>query len=311
MEITFSLDDAYVVFKGPVKSEEEVRNLRMCVGDEINSYKKLAHTTDVDTLRLIVSNQTLRCSSLKNARINDYMEKERIGIAQFAGSKFISCFNHSDHESVPFWMLYGNDDRSKKVILLFQNFGTELEIFFYTDYALIAESRKVCFKGEDYYKRIPPNGNPSDYPSFDMRNCIAEISMFDVEYLESDSSEFTRDYSGTANLMLGDDKKGLSVKSYDPTYLGRHKLNAWDYEKETRLLLNLSCEDFTEWKYIDLRFRPEAFRNLEIILSPWDSKDSLKQEVETIISESDLPDEIKESITIRDSDLKGYLNFPE
>ena len=74
---------------------------------------------------------------------------------------------------------------------------------------------------------------------------------------------------------------------------GKEKSNAWDYE-ETRIMCNLYDQIFSEWSYIDLRLKPEFFRNLKIILSPWDEGD-LSSIISDIIERSSLPQEIKEA----------------
>ena len=75
-------------------------------------------------------------------------------------------------------------------------------------------------------------------------------------------------------------------------------------------ICTLSNPTFKEWDYIDLQLHSEMFRNLRIILSPWDDG-SLRKQVEEIISSSDLPSDIIASIVVEDSALKGTLNFPQ
>ena len=61
---------------------------------------------------------------------------------------------------------------------------------------------------------------------------------------------------------------------------------------------------------MDLRLKPEIYRGLRVMLSPWDDG-TLRSKVEEIINNSGLPSDIIESIEIVDSGLKGKLNFPE
>ena len=67
-----------------------------------------------------------------------------------------------------------------------------------------------------------------------------------------------------------------------------------------------NCCNVGEW--IDLRLKDEMFRDLIIIKSPWEDE-SLQGEIEAIIQNSELADDVKASIRIKDSEVKGTLNF--
>lgn len=138
------------------------------------------------------------------------------------------------------------------------------------------------------------------------------MSIFDVEYIPPDSTVFTEDNSGEANIdlshIIGQENAVVKMQGYNPTVLGKQKSNPWEYEKETRILSALSSSEFNDWEYIDLQLKDEIFRNLRIVLSPWDDG-NLRRQVEQVIKNSGLPEDIMESITIDDSVLKGTLNF--
>ena len=106
----------YVVFDKVVKdtNTDLGPKLHIDVTESVKVHPKMRYTTDYTALGFILRKLTLRSSSIANARLNDQMEKERVGISQFAGSRFITCFSHSENENVHFWYSYGGDDRSQK-----------------------------------------------------------------------------------------------------------------------------------------------------------------------------------------------------
>lgn len=99
---------------GTVKSEEtensresdalkNIAGFQMHVSDEVKTYPRMYYTTDFQAFCFIMRDLTLRSSSLCSANLNDPQEQRRVGITNYAGSKFIVCFSHIDHEQVPFW----------------------------------------------------------------------------------------------------------------------------------------------------------------------------------------------------------------
>src|SRR5574344_2002681 len=107
---TAPLDEAYIVFDGVVNPGREGDQFYIDIDDKTKEYSNFGYSTDLDTMALIFQNKTLRSSNLTNAKLNDPIEKKRVDVERFAGSKYITCFSHEGHESVPFWMYYGGDN---------------------------------------------------------------------------------------------------------------------------------------------------------------------------------------------------------
>lgn len=61
-----------------------------------------------------------------------------------------------------------------------------------------------------------------------------------------------------------------------------------------------------EW--IDLRLRDEMFRSLIFIKSSWEDE-TLQEEIRAAIQSSELSEDVKASIRIKDSEIKGTLDF--
>ena len=311
ISIEADLSDASFFLDEPIGQNTIVGGLNINIAEGTKQYDVMGYTTDLNTMRLIFQNKTFRSSSLSNANLNDTMEKQRVGVSEFASSRFITCFTHTHQESVPFWMYYGKDIREEKVLLQFRNFAINFEKCVRTDFAKVKDDKLCFFRSPEYGSTINSRWF-SDTTQYDLRACIDSISVLDVEYVSPDSSVFTEDNSGQADIdfghVTGQENAVVKLQGFNPTVLGKQKSNPWKYEKETRILCTLSNPTFKEWDYIDLQLHSEMFRGLRIILSPWDDG-ALRNKVEEIISSSGLPADIISSITIKDTSLKDTLNF--
>lgn len=311
----------YVIIDKAVKATDTDfdSKLHIDVTESVKTYPKMCYTTDFSALGFILRKLTLRSSSITNAKLNDQMEKERVGISQFAGSRFITCFSHSDSENVHFWYSYGGNDRSKKICLKLNNFASNLTNVIHTDYSLLSDDKKAFFVSKEYYDTINQNGIigesiglPKINTDFDLRNCIASLEMFDVEYLPIKDDAFTKDYSDkiTVDFNASNATANIStltgITAYNPNCLGKQKSNPWHIENESRILSCLKNQEFNEWNFIDLRLKEEFFRDMVIVLSPWLSPE-LEDDVKMLISESPISDEIKNSIKIEHSELEGTI----
>ena len=306
------LDEASFILAEPFGEGVDLNGVNINISNESKEHPVMGYTTDIETMGLIFKYKTFRSSSLTNANLNDMVEKERVGVSKFAGSRFITCFCHTEQECVPFWMYYGKEIRTNKVLLQFQNFASNFSEYIKTDFVLVKNNKKCFFQSEGYGKMINVQEN-SKAEEYDLRACVDSISIFDVEYVSPDSGIFTEDNSGKSRIdfskLTGEDVT-VEMNGYDPTVLGKQKSNPWEYEKETRILSTLSVPDFSQWDYIDIRLNEEIFRGLKVVLSPWDDG-SLRERVEEIIHKSGLSENIMDTIKVEDSVLKGSLNFPE
>ncbi len=319
LSIECKLEGASLILGEPIQKGQDMSGFILNISEESKQHSRMSYTTDIDSLELILKNMTFRSSSLSNAYLNDPMEKERVGVSKFACSRFITCFCQIDHECVPFWMYYGKKIRKNKVLLQFSNFATNLENCIYTDYAFVKDGKK-CFFESKYYENYINFLNIAKVKGitvdeeYDISACINTMQIFDVEYVPIDSPIFSENNAGEATVdfgvITGQGNATVTMQGFNPTVLGKQKSNPWDYEKETRILSSLSIPDFGGWDYLDLRLKPEIFRNLNIVLSPWDEGESFAKVTE-LVENSSLPQDIKSSIHIMDSGLKGKLNFPE
>lgn len=311
MKIEFSLDDDNLNL---ILTDEKVANtytssVSIHIDDNLKQYDCMGYTTDIETMRLIFENKTIRSTSLANPRLNDEKEKERFGVERFAAGYFVTCFTHTNQENIYFWNNYGKDVKENKVLLQFKNFTLNFKDCINTDFARV-KNNKICFFYSRGYEGAVNNRKEFEESRYDIGSCINTVEVFDVVYKSKKSKEITQNYSGEADLHLdkitGENNSVKDVNIYDPTVFGKYKTDDWAIEQETRILSSLLYTKFDKWKYIDLNLYDEFFRGLTIVLSPWD-KGSLKKEVEDILNNSDLPSDILNSISIRDSVYKNKL----
>lgn len=313
--VPFTCDEPKIILGELVDSVNDLKKFKPNIEDNVLKYNQMGYTTDIRTMGLIFKNKTFRATSLSSAKLNDKMEKSRKGIAQYAGSRLITCFTHMNHESIPFWAYYGGNDKTQKVQLIFDNFVRNFEDLIYTDYALL-DREKIFFYSDEYKNTVNVNatigrlaGLMPINEDYNIRNYIRSISVFDVQYVPVDDDVFKKNYS-TRGMVKFDNAESNSIKLEisDPECLGRHKSEPWNYECETRIMICLGSQEFDEWSYIDLRLKDEIFRNLKIIMSPW-VNDEAEDAIKKAISESGLSQDIIDSITIRHSVVEGTLNF--
>lgn len=321
--LNFTFDsEPYVTIDEVVNDNFSADSLQINVADNVKTYSRMYHTTTLETFGFIMGNLTLRCSSLTCANLNDPKEKARAGVEQFAGSKFITCFSHVDHENVAFWTNYGGAKREQKILLKFKNFTADFNASIYTDYALLDGDKKVFFESEELYKTINQNGPIGHsrglipiHTDYDLCNSINRIDVFDVEYLPSDDSTFSENYSGKADIDFTKLSSDISkpqilsgIKIFSPSCLGKQKSNPWEYEGESRILCSLKNPDFDQWNVIYLRLKEEIFRDMTVVLSPWLSAD-LEDKVKEVIADSPISDVIKATIQIEHSVLENSINI--
>lgn len=306
----------HIVFEEePVHSIEQSKSFRLHVDEEAKLHTLFRYTTDLETTAKIFGNLTIQATSLGSRKLNDKLEKQRRGVETYAHGRFATCFSHDEHECVPFWVSYGKKKLNEKIQLCFHDLAARISECFYWDYAFVGTG-KVFFLNEEYKKTVNTNGligivtgtNPVN-EDYDTRAVIDMVHIFDVKYLPSDDSAFTKSYASTDTIQFGTVTLP-NVPVFQPGRIGMEKTNPWEYEKESRILVKLQPSDFSEWEWIRLRIEPEAFRNLTIILSPWENE-MLENKVRDILREAQLPSEIKETISIRHSEVKDMLNFGE
>ena len=294
----------YVTIGRKYEPNTDKRALNPTLSLNTRRHQIMGHTTTLDTCQQIFKNKTFRCNNLANTNLNDLNEKQRLDLDKFSKHCFISCFCHSAYEVVPFWIYYGcqrgkkeEESRKNKVLLQFRNFAKSLDQFnqcIYTDHAL--------FKGE----KVPFTSRAFEQAFFSAvskpNTHIDSLQIMDVNYKPTNFSIFKQ--RNCSEIPIN----STSLNAYYPGILGLYKTKPWSYEKESRIIITTPYPGLS-YEYIDLRLKPEIFRGLKIILSPW-ADDSLERELRVMIQQSGLPEDIMNSIKIKPSCLTGQINIP-
>ncbi|WP_313128479.1 hypothetical protein [Anaerocolumna sp.] len=294
---------------------KKLQKLQISVEETSKEHEYLLHYCNLDTLGYIINDRTLKCSSLNNVNLNDRLEAKRNNIERFAGSRFIACFSHCPYEIVPFWVNYGGKKKNQKVVLKFKNFASAFEDVIHMDYCLTDNLDKMFFYCDEYGITVNNNGLLGQLQNsapinidYDTRDYIQTIKLNDVKYLPISDEVFTKDYKRFTKFKSSEEDLGIELPVYDPTNLGRHKTNHWDYEKETRIICIMSRNDESFFQHIYLRLKEKIFQDLEIIMNPWAPK-TLATDIQDLLDKSSLSGAIKKSVKITKSELHGQVKI--
>ncbi|MGI6236689.1 MAG: hypothetical protein ACOYI7_03985, partial [Candidatus Excrementavichristensenella sp.] len=220
-------------------------------------HESLWHYCSLDSFRCIFHNRTFRSTPLCSVLLNDQYEAKRKNLDDYAKNCYISCFSHCQHEMVAFWMNYGGIYKDQKVVLKFKNFINSIVNNLNIDY-VIAPGGKKLFLGRNVFS----------------------LNFFDVGYRAKNDECFRQTNLGA---KLSSDRITPMIF---PGILGKHKTEHWEYEKETRIILQMFTNN--EFKYLDFQLKSEIFRDLVIITNPW-AVERLEEEVLEIVDASCLP----------------------
>lgn len=227
---------------------------------------RLYHYTDLQTLALILKNQTIRFSSL--TKLDDPQERETADVPNFGQSIFVSCWTQSKTESIPMWNMYSSLENGVRISLPYNPFESPAMPF-----ASKPGIPMVCCADDGRFevKKLFPGESMA---------CIGTLSAFPINYTDND------------NLLkptMRNDKLGRLY--LNRTAIGRNKNPHWEFQKEFRYLIDVTNQiqfktddpgkEIVEHverikagtplglpNFIDLSINPAALEQLEVALSP-------------------------------------------
>ena len=191
MNFVFSLDDINIILTDEKVDDACTSNVTIHIDNKLKQYDCMGYTTDIDTMRLIFQNKTIRSTSLANPRLNDENEKERLGVTEFAPGYFVTCFTHTNQENSYFWNNYGKDVKENKVLLQFKNFALNFKDCINTNFARV-KNNKICFFNSREYEGAVNNRKEFEESRYDIGSCINTVEVFDVVYKSKKSKEITQ-----------------------------------------------------------------------------------------------------------------------
>lgn len=278
---------------------------------------KIYHYTNISTLALILKNKTIRFNRLDTV---DDLEEGRLesnGIL-FSKYTFVSCWTENFEESIPLWRLYTKDDNGIRICLKKDGMFKKYILPPKNKYGIVA---------------IPPHDIILDFPPEEI---YGQKDYSVPHYLDYDSSKcgsFYRKVLYVENIesIATDALKTVTNKNGNPmgtaiTFqaLGTYKHKRWEFEEESRFVLNLlpgnpsaiSLTSMNEnlesmgfdiannkdlpMRYYDKELRDDIFEDLEITLNP------MANESQFVIVRA-LCDKYAPNAKIKESDLKGKV----
>lgn len=234
-----------------------------------NSNRNFYHYTSLDSIDKIVDikKPLFRLKSVKNQ--NDQIEH-----CSADERTFTLCFSSGIHENLSLWLLYA--DKGKKGGRL-RFSGTMLKNLLNCTYTLdwVDKDGKKYGKKDDEKELNGLVLNDSDF-------ALKELT--EVLYLrKSDDKNDDKDsYFLKYNTMCNYSFNGDEAKKYMSAHEYSHKDIIWYYEKETRLVIQLTEKFFRSHKppeplqpIINVKLGNEIFKNMKLDLAPGISLDEL------------------------------------
>lgn len=252
---------------------------RLC--EKAKKHNKIYHYTSLESLEAIISNKSLRLSSLKN--VNDAYENKRVDLI-YKGNIFVFCFTHKYYESYMFWKLYAGKNGVR--LAFDSDFFLKHNFDVFTD-SECSQKLRWSKVGVSYKKELK----------------VKDITCADVEYTNN-FDEYREEYV-ELKKEYGDDCIMQNGQDFMHTkYAGLVKGIEWSDESETRLRVGLSSFPVITKNRIsypapyDFLYVPidDALKTMEVTLNPWHCY-CFKERVQNILQSSSITKdcEIKES----------------
>lgn len=228
-------------FEDAKTPEELISSLKDCVTRLQNSYdnkpKYVYHYTRIETARAIFKDKKWYLGS--PSRMNDGLEL--LNIEDNASCNFcFTCFSEDKNENMGMWSMYAQP-WSKGIIL------------------------RIPFEKIKVWEKAKVNIYMSDPNTKECKKLITDAKLFfhRVAYVDT---ELNSDFKHSELSCGGQTNKVYSGNFVDETLAGYIKNNAWDYEKELRLRVEINRKQELNAVVIDI---PEDVLNsIDIITGP-------------------------------------------
>lgn len=214
--------------------------------------KYIYHYTSISTLALILKNQTIRFTSLKN--VDDLQEMMSAEEKEYGKYCFVSCWTYEARESIPMWKMYSDSMKGIRIGLPefpFQDFDDN--------------------HGKKTY--VPP---PFERDNYFIYPAYSDMFLTPVQYSDEPCDLFTK----------VENSDGISFNSLSFSC----KSKFWDFQKECRYKLfiipsvpykengvRLGMPNYLEQvrmcpdlniNYFDLEIKPDLLKQIELITGP-------------------------------------------
>lgn len=234
--------------KQDVQTSDDLKNyLKECV----RKSNRLFHFTTLESLLRIIRNKSFRLTRMD--LMNDKAEKN-LGKLTNHSENYIMSFTQGK-EYVSMWAMYGKAS------------GIKLRLDFDSK-ELISGLKNYCYSCFEKISTIQVDNS-------NMKKAFCVLS--DIVYLDKEKNEFKHKENPFPNFKVNDDKI--------INMAGFIKYDAWEFEREKRLLVNLKYDYDLEKKkypkYIFLNIDNNLIKTFHITFNPW-----ISDEMKNVVRES-------------------------
>jgi len=242
-------------------------------------HKVFHHFTTMKALAQILSSKQWRLSSA--AATNDLQEWDEKGIREEWNKIFSASFTHGYGENIGMWKMYGSKNPNKQICISFT-----------VDFIKSWINQIKVVKINDRVFHIDNDGIMNDQK-------VSPITFHDVIYAHG------KQYDPEMRICWGNIIKKCNQfePSQSSVLTGYIKNAAWEYEKETRLMIKLPLSDFgyndepPQHIFIDFPLIDE-FKSIHYTFSPFADKceEKLKEILKSELDKERIPKDIIQSI---------------
>ena len=213
----------------------------------------LYHYTSIETLALILSNNTICFNNL--LYVDDMEEAETSDMGKFGRFVYVSCWTSDDKESIPLWNLYTPDMHGVRIRLPkfpFKRYSYKKGDFF------LSEDVETYINEEELYNEnkisiagLQPRLIPVEYTE-DLKKLYPTVRTV------SSPSEYEK------YLQSGDLKRGGEINvSYSFSDIGKYKRKEWEFQKEWRYIITVTPMGLRELKQATTQTHQIIFNRIE------------------------------------------------
>lgn len=254
--------------------------------------EKLYHYCSIDTLKLILKNQTIRFSSLST--VDDMEESKTIDGNELGKVCFVSCWTDLKEDTVDMWRSYTNTGKGIRI-------GLPKDFF----HEKLSDDEKIN-RRQDILKEYDISVSPPYVPILAPITYTKDDSLIELSVLRERIEKC--DNCGNKSHVL----------NFETKLVGRFKRNIWASQSEWRYILyaipyqyfrnneegkylegslqdrsSLMRSDLINMEFkshfIDYQFDKNAFKNLEILTSPLNTEEENRQ-IQKLVTEY-IPDD--------------------
>lgn len=212
----------------------------------------LYHYTSIETLALILKNNTLCFNNLLN--VDDSEEAETFDMGKFGRFVYVSCWTSDEQESIPLWNLYTPDMHGVRI--RFPRYPFKKYLYKKGEYS--------CTEDIETYINMEKLYNENKVSIVANQPKLIEIEYTDdMEKLYPKVREVSSEEKFKQYLNEGNIGSGKLDFSYSFEEIGRHKRKEWSFQKEWRYIYSVMPMGLKESNPPTIEKQIELIRRIE------------------------------------------------